>query len=152
MVPGLGIERGLPLFCDVTCVTPVSANGTARSGCLTIDGGALRGAQRTNDATYPEVERSGLGRLCCLSVETYGRWGADCLRIVKAMAKERARGLPARVRRGTHLKLLHRWWSVLGMAAQRMVVQAVVRTQGADLVREGLELPPAVGDLPSSAW
>jgi len=152
VVPGLGIERGLPLFCDVTCVTPVSANGTARSGCLTIDGGALRGAQRTNDATYPEVERSGLGRLCCLSVETYGRWGADCLRTVKAMAKERTRGLPRRVRRGTELKLLHRWWSILGMATQRMVVQAIARTSGADLVREGLEHPPGIGDLPSLAW
>jgi hypothetical protein len=152
IVPGLGIERGLPLFCDVTCVTPISCNGAARPGCLTIDGGALRSAQRTNDNTYPEVNASGLGRLCCLSVETYGRWGADCIRTVKAMAREKARGLPVRVRRGVELKLLHRWWSLLGIATQQLVAQTVLRQEGADLVREGLEDPPALADLPVTAW
>ena len=32
IVPGLGVDRGLPLFCDVTCVTPITGRGFARSG------------------------------------------------------------------------------------------------------------------------
>ena len=44
VVPGTGVERGLPLLCDVTCVSPISVAGFARPGCLTIDGGAVGAA------------------------------------------------------------------------------------------------------------
>ena len=32
VAPGLNVARGLPLFCDVTIVSPISRNGTARPG------------------------------------------------------------------------------------------------------------------------
>ena len=38
IVPGLGVDRGLPFFCDVTCVTPITGRSFARSGATTING------------------------------------------------------------------------------------------------------------------
>ena len=52
IVPGLAVDRGLPLFCDVTCVTPINGRGFARSGpgATTINGAILRDATRDNVA------------------------------------------------------------------------------------------------------
>ena len=149
VVPGLNVARGVPLFCDATCVTVITGRGHARPGCLTIDGGALRSAERLNDVTYPEVQASGLGRLCCLGVEVFGRWGRDPLDLIPKLARERARGLPERVKIGAQMALQHRWWSLLGMAVQRGVVQAATRDIGEDLIDELLEPVPGVADLPA---
>ena len=148
VVPGLNVARGLPLFCDVTCVTVITARGRARPGCLTVDGGALRTAERLNNNTYPEIAASGLGRLCCLGVEVFGRWSSDPVDLIPKLARERARGLPERVRVGTRLALQHRWWSLLGTALQRAVVQAATRDVGEDLTDELLEPIPQLADLP----
>ena len=57
-------------------------------------------AEVDNDYTYNEVVSSGLGSLQCLGAEGYGRWGPQCVRLVPALARERARGLHPRLRRG----------------------------------------------------
>ena len=49
IVPGLNVSHGIPLFCDVTVVCPLSASGHARSGTSNADGTLLRDAQREND-------------------------------------------------------------------------------------------------------
>ena len=77
IVPGFGVDRGLPLFCDVTCVTPITGNGFARSGATTINGAILRDATRDNVANYHEGLESGLGSLLCLGCEVFGRWADD---------------------------------------------------------------------------
>ena len=152
VVPGLGVDRGLPLFCDVTCVTPITARGFARPGATTINGAMLRDATRDNVATYREVAESGLGSLLCLGCEVFGRWSDDVVRVVPAMAAERARGLPPLVRQGATQALAARWWGVLAVATQRLVARAVLRDAGADLVTTLLEDPPGLADLPVSAF
>lgn len=63
VAPGLAVVGGgSPLFCDVTCVSPLTVGGAARSGTTLRDGGVLAAAHRENHRTYPEVGRSGLGR------------------------------------------------------------------------------------------
>ena len=84
LTPGAGRPRG----------RRNSRQGLARPGATLRDGALLERAHRDNDSNYPEVAAQGLGRLCCLSVEVYGRWGADPLDIVPAMARARAEGLP----------------------------------------------------------
>ena len=106
------------------------------------------GARPTYLLTYPEVERSGLGRLCCLSAEVYGRWGADPLWLVPALAREKARGLPSHIRRGMQLVMETRWWSLLAVAVQRQVAHAVLREHGADLDGALLEPCPFLAELP----
>ena len=140
VVHGLGVYRGLPLLCDVFCVSPVTGAGSARPGALTIDGGAVQQASRTCHTTdYPEVNPSGAGRLCALGVEIFGRWSSDALDVVRALGRERCEGLPPRVRRGTHLRLLRRWWGLLGIATQRVVARAVSLGTAADLAETPLE-------------
>ena len=99
----------MPLFCDVTCATPITGRGFGRSGATTINGAILRDATRDNVANYREVVESGLGSLLCLGCEVFGRWAGDVVRIVPAMAAEKARGLPPLVRRGAMQALAARW-------------------------------------------
>ena len=75
VVPGLNVVRGLPLFCDITVVSPVSRNGQPRSGTSNRGGRLLEIADEDNTATYQPVVSSGLGALYCLGCEVYGRWG-----------------------------------------------------------------------------
>ena len=151
ILPGLGVDRGLSLFCDVTCVTPITGRGFARSGATTINGAILRDATRDNVAKYREVVESGSGSLSCLGCEVFGRWADDVVRILPAMAAENARGLPPLVRRGATQALAARWWRFLAVATQRLVARAVLRDAGANLVTTLLEDPPGIADLPVSA-
>ena len=108
----------------------------------------MRQARRRNTRTYAEVTCSGLARLLALDCETYGRWGLDPLWLVPALARERSRGLPARVRRGLQLRVAARWWSILSVAAQRLVAQACMLLVG-DLTSGVGEHAPLPADLPS---
>ena len=147
VVPGLSIERGLPLFCDATCISPITGRGEPRSGTVTANGALLRHAARDNNITYNAVIQAGVGRLLCLSAETYGRWGEDPLRIVPALAWARTEGLPAGLRRGVVCALQTRWWGILSCAVQRLVAHAVLTDEGADLVTTLTEPAPCLADL-----
>ena len=114
-----------------------------------VDGGANAQAARTCAQDYPEAAASGVVRLCCLSVEVFGRWGDTSLDVLTRAARARVRGVPARVRLGTHLRLLHRWVSVLGLAVQRAVARTLLARPGGDLARELCEAPPGIADLPA---
>ena len=146
--PGLNVAHGRPLFRDVTCLTFVTGRGAAKPGCLLRSGSLLRRATIYNHAVYHEVVDSGFGRLCCLGMEVFGRWSADVIELVPAMARERARGLPGRVRRGTELALMRRWWDLLGLTVQQAAAHAATREEGEDLATRLLERPPLLADLP----
>ena len=148
IVPGLNVERGLPLFCDTTVLSPIAGNGTPRPGTSNRDGRILEDAQNDNDDIYSEVITSGLGALLCLGCEVYGRWSSQCVKLVPALAREYARGLHPRVRRGTSLALQHRWWGILGVALQNSVAHMVIHADaGADLACGQLEPTPCLADL-----
>ena len=145
IVPGLNVDRGLPLFCDITVVSPITRSGFARAGTSNRGGALLETAERTNDATYHEVSYSGLGSLQCLGCEVYGRWSKQCVELVPKLARERARGLHVRVRRGSQLMFQRRWWGILCVALQQAVSRMVLHAgdAGADLFISQLE--PALG-------
>ena len=150
VVTRLNVHRGLLLFCDVTIVSPLSGDGEPRGGTSNHDGTLLRDAQHENDATYHEVVQSGLGSLLCLGSEVFGRWSQQCIKLVPALAREKARGLHPRIRRGHALSLQHRWWGLLGMSLQRVVAHIVLHADaGADLITTQLEPAPFLGDLPA---
>ena len=148
VVPGLNVARGLPLFCDVTIVSPISRNGDPRPGTSNAGGRLLEIANIDNAATYAPVEESGLGALYCLGCEVYGRWGQPCIDLVEALVRERSRLLHPRVRRGAALGLQHRWWGILSTGLQRAVAQAILRDSGGDLSEGLLEPAPGIADLP----
>jgi hypothetical protein len=148
IVSTTSVARGLPLFCDVTVVSPVAGDGTARPGCVRQPGGALRSASRSNDMTYREVISSGVARLCALDAETYGRWGADPCWLVPALARERVRGLPRASRPSLQSRLHTRWWAILSIALQRCVARACLLETGSDLGADLGEPAPFLSNLP----
>ena len=52
VVQGLNVQRGLPLFSDVTVLTPLSASGDPRGGTSNRGGTLLEQAQAANNDTY----------------------------------------------------------------------------------------------------
>ena len=141
------IARGLPLMCDVTVISPVTGTGCARASASTIDGGVFHAARRQNNRNYAEVTSSGLGCLCALDAEVYGRWRTNPLWIVLSLARERARGLPRRIRRGVRLRLESRWWGILSIGVQRLVAHACLRRHGVDLGNAIGEHPVPIASL-----
>ena len=135
IVPGLNVYHGLPLFCDLTIVSPITGTGAPRSGTSNTGGRLLEQAQTDNDQVYHEVISSGLGTLLCLGCEVYGRWSQQCVDLVPALARERSRGLHPRIRRGVALSLQNRWWGILGVALQNAVAHCIMNSSaGVDLV------------------
>ena len=84
VVPGLNVHRGLPLFCDITVISPLTRNGQPRGGTSNRGGSLLEQAERDNNATYNEVVTSGLGELLCLGSGVFGRWSPQCIKLVPA--------------------------------------------------------------------
>ena len=85
----------------------------------------------------------------CLDCEVFGRWSADCVQMVPAMALQRTKGLHVRVRRGLALALQRRWWGVLSIALQKAVANQVQKfaSGGADLFVLASEEPTFLADL-----
>ena len=116
VVPGLNVANGLPLFCDVTVISPLSRNGRPRGGTSNKGGTLLQQADRKNNANYHEVISSGLGTLYSLGFEVYGRWHTSCIDLLDKLAREHSRGLSSRIRQGVYLSYLHRWSDLLAIA------------------------------------
>ena len=148
VVPGLIVARGLPLFCDVTVVTPISRLGQARPGTSNNGGSLLGRAENDNNDTYRPVLESGLGALYCLGFEVYGRWGRQSADLIPKLARERSRGMHPRLRRGVALSYQARWTGLIAVAVQKAVAQARMRGEGVDLPTTLLEEAPAAADLP----
>ena len=86
----------------------------------------------------------------CLGYEVFGRWSAQSVKLVPALARESTRGMHPRIRRGLALSLQHRWWGLLGIALQKAVahlVQCQSIDDGVDLVQTQLEPVPPLGDI-----
>ena len=147
IVPGLNVHHGLPLFCDVTILSPITRKGFARGGTSNKGGGLFARAERENNETYQEVLDSGLGALFCLACETYGRFNVVSTTLIENLAREKTRGLHQRIRTGLKLSLIKRWMSFLTVSLQRAVAIAIIRGKGADLPTTLLEPVPALADL-----
>ena len=105
-------------------------------------------AEKDNNYTYRLVLESGLGELYCLGHEVFGRWGPQAVKLLPLLARERARGMHPRLRRGTALSYQTRWSGLVAVGLQKAVAAAVLRNSGADLPTTLLEPEPPVADLP----
>ena len=147
VVPGLNIAGGLPLFCDVTVLSPLTHGGQPRPGTSNAGGRLLERAQDENDNTYAAVTESGLGALYCLGFEVFGRWSKQCIELLPILAREKSRGMHPRLRRGTALAYQQRWAGLVSVGLMKGVAAAAMRSEGSDLTSTYLEPEPAVADL-----
>ena len=148
IVPGLNVSRGRPLFCDAMVLSPLTRDGRPRGGTGNQGGRLLQYATADNANHYREVSETGLGALYCLGCEVYGRWSEQSINLVPALAREHARGLHPRIRRGAALGFQYRWRGILSIALQRSVAEAVLYETGQDLGTAALEPVPPLADLP----
>jgi hypothetical protein len=147
LTTGTSVARGLPIFGDITCVSPISGHGLARAGATTIDGVILHNARQENQNNYPEVDETGL-RLYCVDVEVFGRWREDSLPLVRDLARERYRTLPPAIAQASRTARLRRWRGLLIAKIQRTVSPNILRWAGSDLTESVLDPPPGLTDLP----
>jgi len=148
IVPGLNVSYGRPLFCDLTIISPITRQGLPRPGTSNYGGRLLEAADQENVTNYEEVVSSGLGALYSLGCEVYGRWSSTTVSLVADLARERARGLHPRIRRGSAMSFQHRWWGILPTSLQRAVVNCITAETG-DLYDALLEPIPSIADLPA---
>ena len=149
VVPGLNADRGLPLFCDITVISPITRCGNARPGTSNRGESLLEAAERSTDTTYNEVITSSLASLQCLGCEVYGRWSRQCTELVPKLAREKVRGNPLKIRRGAQLMWQRRWWGIFCVALQKSVVRNASYGDegGADLFVSQAERAPPLGLL-----
>ena len=147
VVPGLNVAEGLPLFRDVTVVSPLTHNGLPRPGTSNVGGRLLARAQAENDSTYEAVTRSGLGSLQCLGFEVFGRWGQQSAELLPKLVREKARVMHPRLRKGAALVYQRRWAGLISVGLMRAVAASARRGEGADLATLLLEPLPNFADL-----
>ena len=82
-----------------------------------------------------------------LGVEAFGGWSADSLDTLRQLAAARCEAMPPRVRLGTQLRLLRRWWGLLALATQQAVARAISRGSDADMAPAPMEPVVALADL-----
>ena len=129
-----GIFGGKPLFMDATCISPVHGNGLPMVGAADHDGACLR---RKDDDTYytdyPDVFVSPHAKLLSLSVETYGRWGSDSLKLVRQMARYKASDVSACLQKSVIQSFSKRAWGILSISLQKNIADSILHEFGADL-------------------
>ena len=101
----------------------LSPKRTTRGGTSNRGGRCLEQADTDNNTTYAPVLQSGLGALYCLGAEVYGRWSAQAVQLVPLLAREHARGLHSRIRKGATLGMVHKWWGIPGITLQNAIAQ-----------------------------
>ena len=75
-----------------------------------------------------------MARLLVLGCEVYGRWTEDALRLVRELARLKAREAPALLRPTARQAWAARWWGIIGVGTQRAVGAALLVREGADLL------------------
>ena len=83
--------HGGALCCDATLVSPLTRTGHPQPCIVTIDGAALRVAERRKHAAYPELARAGPQKLVViLGSELGGRWNEGARSFVRQVVRVRA--------------------------------------------------------------
>ena len=109
--------HGGALCCDATLVSSLTWVGHPQPCTVTIDGAALRVAERRKHAAYPELARAGPQKLVVLGSEVGGRWNEGARSFFRQLVRVRAqRALPA-IRAAAAAGWTRRWWSMLASTA-----------------------------------
>ena len=87
--------------------------GTDTYATIGHDGAALRDARRRKTRKYPEFRC----QLVLASMEVGGRWSEEAWAFLQMLAEEKARAVPALLRRATVFSFMRRWSTILAVAA-----------------------------------
>ena len=133
VVDGLPLYGGDQLAVDTTLVPICHCDGSARRGAAERDGVALDEAQRRKERTYPEVVQSGRrAKLVVIAGEVGGRWSNEAVSFIRHLAKARARGEPAVLKRRAEQVWRVRWCGLLTCAAARAFAASLLERRPAE--------------------
>ena len=94
---------------------------------------------------YPDISQSPHARLLSLSVEPYGRWGRDCLRLVRELSAHKGSQHPEILRISVAQVYSRRWWGILSAAVQKSIAASISRLSGHELTEaDDSSAPPSV--------
>ena len=132
---GLPLWRGVPLGVDATMVSPLHADGTPwagegrgdnRTNAATHDGVAIVRGEREKIRKYPELVNNARLRLTTLANETGGRWSTTCTKVIRLLAKAKARNAPEDRRGLVAAAWASRWWGMLSIAGRNALAATLV--------------------------
>ncbi len=84
---GLPLHGGVPIFADITLVSPLKADGSPVRDAATTDAAAASEAEhRKRAVTYPELAISPDAHLQVLAMEIGGCWSNDAVVFVSSLA------------------------------------------------------------------
>ena len=122
----LRIHHGMPLVCDDTLVSPLTADGRPVGRAAKSDGAAIELAESRKFKKYPELVRSHRCHFIVLAHETGGRWSHTCCELIRALAVERSSTVAPRLRDSTARAWEHRWWAMLSVATQNALAATML--------------------------
>ena len=156
---GLPLRGGVPIFVDITLVSPVRANGLPAHRADTVNGAAAAEAEHRKQVKYPELVASADAHLEVVALETGGRWSQASAAFVSELAWARAGAAPALLRAAAAHARIARWTAILAVAAQGALAASLLghepglaagRDGEGPLLSDLLTGPAPLGGLP--AW
>jgi len=144
----LPLHHGLPLVCDATLASPLTAEGALRPDSKGCPGTTNETSERRKENKYPELVSSSRVRFLVLAGEVGGRWNDTALQLVRDLAYGRAATLaPPRLQHATAMALQIRWWGLVAVAAQDALAATLLGDAPHLLTGQPPELPLPLGDL-----
>ena len=110
-----------------------SSPAAIRPTAATTDGGVLARPVATKQRKYADVHASREAALVVLGCETYGRWCADALKLMRELAALKAQEAPPLMRACARHAWSTRWWALVSVGVQRAIAEALLRHAGPDL-------------------
>ena len=81
-----------------------------------------------------------------------GRWNQTALRLVKDLARIKARSSPESVRKAVQHAYSHRWWNILSVAAQTALATSYLHHPQVEGAGESFDLPTLTEVLQEAAY
>ena len=110
--------RSVPVFADITVVSPVQADGAPAHRADTRDGAAANEAENRKRRRYHELVTSPDARLQVIALETGGRWSKDASNFFYDLAWAKAASAPLLLRAAAAHAWFARWTAILSVASQ----------------------------------
>ncbi len=133
--------RSVPVFVDITLVSPLKANGSPAHNSHNENGAAIAEAEHRKRAKYPELVTSPDAQLQVLALETGGRWSDAATAFLSDLAWAKAEAAPRLLRTASAHAWQARWSAVLAVAAQASFAASLLGAEpGAVASHDGSEL------------
>lgn len=143
---GLSVARGLPVYADVTIVSPLSLLGNPAPS--PVPGSAIRQAELRKCRVYHDVVQSREASFFPLAADSFGRWGPYAQRLLSRLAAQPLARGPASLSSSRQLSRLRRWWGILSLTTQRALAECLLAAprQRPEVTPPLLPPPPPVGE------